>query len=58
MTNEILVLLHRLLFCAKETSGPRWLSNAHLSIIALSESDLEMIKANIMTKILEDYINK
>ena len=29
---------------------------AHLSTIALREPDLEMIKANILTKIHDDYI--
>ena len=29
--------------------------NAHLSIIALREPDLELIKANILTKIRNDY---
>ena len=38
--------------------GPRWPSAAHLSIIALREPDLEMIKANILTKIHNDYIYK
>ena len=30
----------------------------HLCIISLREPDLEMIKANILTKIHDDYINK
>ena len=30
----------------------------HLSIIELREADPEMIKANILTKIHDDYINK
>ena len=41
-----------------KTRGPGWRCNAHLSIIALSEPDLELIKANIMIKIQNDYINK
>ena len=32
--------------------------NAHLSVIALREPDLELIKANILTKIHNDFINK
>ena len=32
--------------------------NAHLSIIALWEPDLELIKANSLIKIQNDYINK
>ena len=32
--------------------------NAHLSITAFRKPDLEMIKANILTKIHDDYINK
>ena len=32
--------------------------NAHLSITAFREPDLELIKANILTKIHNDYINK
>ena len=41
------------------TTGPRWPCSciAHLSIIVLREPDLEMIKANILTKIHYDYIN-
>ena len=31
---------------------------AHLNIIALTEPDLEMMKANTLTKIHDDYINK
>ena len=31
---------------------------ADLNIIALTEPDLELIKANILTKIQDDYINK
>ena len=49
-------------FCSsgseKNTKGPWWPCNAHLSIIALREPDLELIKANILTKIHNDYINK
>ena len=40
------------------TRGPWWPCNAHLSIIALREPDLELIKANILTKIHNDYIYK
>ena len=40
------------------TRGPWWPCNAHLSIIALWEPDLELIKANILIKIQNDYINK
>ena len=40
------------------TRGPWWPCNAHLSIIALREPDLELIKANILIKIQNDYINK
>ena len=35
-----------------------WPCNAHLSITAIREPDLELIKANILTKIRNDYINK
>ena len=31
---------------------------AHLSIVALRETHLEIIKTNILTKIHDDYINK
>ena len=31
-------------------------SNAHLSIIAIREPDLELIKKNILTQIHDDYI--
>ena len=41
-----------------ETRGPWWPCNAHLSIIAFWEPDLELIKANILIKIQNDYINK
>ena len=41
-----------------ETRGPWRPCNAHLSIIAFREPDLEMIKENILTKIYDDYINK
>ena len=44
--------------CYWYTRGPQWPCNAHLSIIALIEPDLEMIKASILTKIHDDYINK
>ena len=40
------------------TRRPWWPCKAHLSIIALREPDLELIKANILTKIHDDYINK
>ena len=42
----------------QETRGPSWPCNTHLSIIALGEPDLELIKADILTKIHNDYINK
>ena len=42
----------------KRIRGPWWPCNPHLSIIALRESDLELIKANILTKVHDDYINK
>ena len=38
--------------------GPSWPCNAHLSNIALWEPDLELIKANILIKVQNDYINK
>ena len=41
-----------------KTRGPWWPCNAHLSIIALWEPDLELIKANILIKIQNNYINK
>ena len=41
-----------------KTRGPWWPCNAHLSIIAFREPDLELIKANILTKIHDDNINK
>ena len=41
-----------------ETRGPWWPCNAHLSNIALWEPDLELIKANILIKVQNDYINK
>ena len=40
------------------TRGPWWPCNAHLSIITLWEPDLELIKANILIEIQNDYINK
>ena len=40
------------------TRGPWWPCNAHLSNIALWEPDLELIKANILIKVQNDYINK
>ena len=42
----------------KETRGPWWPCNAHLSNIALWKPDLELIKANILIKVQNDYINK
>ena len=42
----------------KQINRPRWLCIAHLSIIALREPDLELINANILIKIHDDYINK
>ena len=47
--------MHGSKLCYKQTRGP---CNAHLSIIALGEPDLELIKENIQTKIYNDYINK
>ena len=41
-----------------KTRGPWWPCKAHLSITALREPDLELIKVNILTKIHDDYINK
>ena len=37
------------------TRGPWWPCNAHLSNIALWEPDLELIKANILIKVQNDY---
>ena len=42
----------------RETRGPWWPCNTHLSNIALWEPDLELIKANILIKVQNDYINK
>ena len=39
----------------KQTRGPWWPCNAHLSNIALWEPDLELIKANILIKVQNDY---
>ena len=52
------VLTTKLLSQGYQTRGPWWPCNAHLSIIALWEPDLELIKANILIKIKNDYINK
>ena len=38
-----------------KTRGPWWPCNAHLSNIALWEPDLELIKANILIKVQNDY---
>ena len=40
------------------TRGPWWPCNAHMSNTALWEPDLELIKANILIKVQNDYINK
>ena len=42
----------------KKTNKRAMPCNAHLSIIVLWEPDLELIKANILIKIQNDYINK
>ena len=42
----------------RKTRGPWWPCNAHLSNIALWEPDLELIKANILIIVQNDYINK
>ena len=42
----------------RQTRGPWWPCNVHLSIIALREPDPLMTKANILTKIHDDYIYK
>ena len=39
----------------KKTRGPWWPCDAHLSNIALWEPDLELIKANILIKVQNDY---
>ena len=36
---------------------PKWPCIAHLSITTLREPDLGMIKANILTRIYDDFIN-
>ena len=50
--------LYRTLLQAGATTRPWRLFNAHLTIIALREPDLELIKANILTKFHDKYINK
>ena len=42
----------------RKTRGPWWPCNTHLSNVALWEPDLELIKANILIKVQNDYINK
>ena len=42
----------------KKTRGPLWPCNAHLSNIALWEPGLDLIKANILIKVQNNYINK
>ena len=42
----------------KEQEGHDGPVMPYLSITALREPDLELIKANILTKIRDDYINK
>ena len=45
-----------LCFCGGiRTRGPWWPCNAHLSNIALWEPDPELIKANILIKVQNDY---
>ena len=53
-----LLLIPHFLDQKKTTRGSWWPCNAHLSNIALWEPDLELIKANILIKVQNDYINK
>ena len=56
----LILFIHFFLFQKRgknnnKTRGPWWPCNAHLSNIALWEPDLELIKANILIKVQNDY---